>query len=174
MCTCTWLQISMSNGFEVKGTSGRIRPKCGVRCSGYKVVLSLYFESESANEALNQADQDSQFNIEGFPQPRKCFAVRLWNHKPSCLNQVAKVSPWCKVEKTTSPTEFYMEIDLKSLQKSEKGRLKLARHCKRSRDQVVSDLVLWQPTHGQRSRGRPNKMYINQLYVKTPTWPVRT
>ena len=42
-------------------------------------------------------------------------------------------------------------------------RLRFAGHCWRSKDEVASDLVLWQPQHGNRSRGRPAKTYIYQL-----------
>ena len=42
-------------------------------------------------------------------------------------------------------------------------RLRFAGHSWRSKDEVASDLVLWQPQHGIRSRGRPAKTYIDQL-----------
>ena len=42
-------------------------------------------------------------------------------------------------------------------------RLRFAGHCWRSKDEVASDLILWQPQHGNRSRGRPAKTYIDQL-----------
>ena len=42
-------------------------------------------------------------------------------------------------------------------------RLRFAGHCWRSKDEVASDLVLWQPQHGNLSRGRPAKTYIDQL-----------
>ena len=42
-------------------------------------------------------------------------------------------------------------------------RLRFAGHCWRSKDEVASDRILWQPQHGNRSRGRPAKTYIDQL-----------
>ena len=42
-------------------------------------------------------------------------------------------------------------------------RLKFAGHCLRREDEVVSDLVMWQPTHGTRRRGRPPDSYIKTL-----------
>ena len=42
-------------------------------------------------------------------------------------------------------------------------RLRFAGHCWRSKDEVASDLILWQPQHGNRSRLRPSKTYIDQL-----------
>ena len=42
-------------------------------------------------------------------------------------------------------------------------RLRFAGHNWRSKDEVARDLILWQPQHGNRSRGRPAKTYIDQL-----------
>ena len=42
-------------------------------------------------------------------------------------------------------------------------RLRFAGHCWRSKDEVASDLILWQPQHGKRSSGRPAKTYTDQL-----------
>ena len=42
-------------------------------------------------------------------------------------------------------------------------RLRFAGHCWRSKDEVASDLILWQPQHGNRSRGHSSNTYIYQL-----------
>ena len=42
-------------------------------------------------------------------------------------------------------------------------RLMFVAHCWRSKYEVASDPILWQPQHGNRSRGRPEKTYIDQL-----------
>ena len=47
--------------------------------------------------------------------------------------------------------------------KIRRRRLKFAGHCLRREDDVVSDLVLWQPTHGTRMRGRPRNSNIKTL-----------
>ena len=48
-----------------------------------------------------------------------------------------------------------------------KQRLRFAGHCWRSKDELASDLLLWNPTHGKRSRGRPRNSYIDQLKEDT-------
>ena len=48
-----------------------------------------------------------------------------------------------------------------------KQRLSFAGHCWRSKDELASDLLLWIPKHGKRSRGRPRKSYIDQLKEDT-------
>ena len=45
-------------------------------------------------------------------------------------------------------------------------RLKFSGHCVRSQD-PVSELVLWEPKHGKRRSGRPEKTYINILKEDT-------
>ena len=42
-------------------------------------------------------------------------------------------------------------------------RLRHAGNCWRSKDKLVSDLIIWQPHRGKRKRGRPANTYIVQL-----------
>ena len=42
-------------------------------------------------------------------------------------------------------------------------RLRFAGHCYRAKEELASDVILWQPNHGERSRGRPAKTYVDQL-----------
>ena len=39
-----------------------------------------------------------------------------------------------------------------------------AGHCWRSRDKLISDVLLWTPTYGQAKAGRPARTCIQQLY----------
>ena len=38
-----------------------------------------------------------------------------------------------------------------------------AGHCWRSKDEIVSDVLLWTPAYGQSKAGRPARTYIQQL-----------
>ena len=38
-----------------------------------------------------------------------------------------------------------------------------AGHCWRSRDELISDALLWPPTHGRAKAGRPAQTYLQQL-----------
>ena len=38
-----------------------------------------------------------------------------------------------------------------------------AGHCWRSKDELISDVLLWAPTYGQAKAGRPARTYIQQL-----------
>ena len=40
-------------------------------------------------------------------------------------------------------------------------------HCWRNKCELASDIILWQPTHGERKRGRPRRTYVDQLMDDT-------
>ena len=40
-------------------------------------------------------------------------------------------------------------------------------HCWRSRDELISDVLLWTPTYGRTNTGRPGRTYIQQLCEDT-------
>ena len=42
-------------------------------------------------------------------------------------------------------------------------RLRFAGHCVRNKDELASDLILWQPSHSNRTAGRPRKTYVDML-----------
>ena len=42
-------------------------------------------------------------------------------------------------------------------------RTRHARHCWRSKDEIVSDVLLWTPAYGQSKAGRPARTFIQQL-----------
>ena len=46
-------------------------------------------------------------------------------------------------------------------------RTRHAGHCWRSKDELVSDVLLWTPTYGQAKAGRPARTYIQQLCEET-------
>ena len=50
-------------------------------------------------------------------------------------------------------------------------RTRHAGHCWRSRDDLLSDVLLWTPTYGWAKAGRPARTYIQQLYEDTGCSP---
>ena len=46
-------------------------------------------------------------------------------------------------------------------------RTKHVRHCWRSKDELISDTLLWTPSHGQAKAGQPARTYIQQLCADT-------
>ena len=53
----------------------------------------------------------------------------------------------------------------------QRRRLQFAGHCKRSSNQPVADLILWQPTQGKRKAGRPSTTYVDVLCSDTQLRP---
>ena len=50
-------------------------------------------------------------------------------------------------------------------------RTRHAGHCWRSRDELISDVLLWAPTYGRAKAGRPARTYIQQLCEDTRCSP---
>ena len=50
-------------------------------------------------------------------------------------------------------------------------RTRHAGHCWRSRDELISDVLLWTPAYGQAKAGRPARTYIQQLCEDTGCCP---
>ena len=50
-------------------------------------------------------------------------------------------------------------------------RIRHAGHCWRSRDELISDVLLWTPSYGQAKAGQPARTYIQQLCEDTGCSP---
>ena len=50
-------------------------------------------------------------------------------------------------------------------------RTRHAGHCPRSRDELISDVLLWTPTYGRAKAGEPVRTYIQQLCEDTGCCP---
>ena len=44
-------------------------------------------------------------------------------------------------------------------------RTRHARHCWRSRDELIRDVLQWTPSHGRAKAGRPARIYVSQFCV---------
>ena len=74
-------------------------------------------------------------------------------------------------ESHTTNAELYGSVPRVS-SKIASRRMQLAGHCYRHPELCASNLVLWQPGHGKRDRGRPKQDYVTTL--KTDTGVVST
>ena len=50
-------------------------------------------------------------------------------------------------------------------------RTRYAGHCRRNKDELISDVLLWTPAYGQAKAGRPARIYIQQLCEDTGCGP---
>ena len=66
------------------------------------------------------------------------------------------------------PTRHQLYGHLPSITKTiQVRRTRHAGHCWRTKDELVSDVLLWTPTYGQAKAGRPARTYIQQLCEDT-------
>ena len=66
------------------------------------------------------------------------------------------------------PTRHQLYGHLPPITKSiQVRRTRHAGHCWRSRDELISDVLLWTPTYGRAKTGRPARTYIQQLCEDT-------
>ena len=70
------------------------------------------------------------------------------------------------------PTRYQLYGHLPPIPKTiQVRRARHAGHCWRSKDELVSDVVLWTPTYGQAKAGRPARTYMQQLCKDTEDLP---
>ena len=70
------------------------------------------------------------------------------------------------------PTRHQLYGHLPPITKTIQVRLtRHAGHCWRSRDELISDVLLWTPKHGRAKAGRPTRTYIQQLCEDTGCCP---
>ena len=66
------------------------------------------------------------------------------------------------------PTKHQLYSHLPPIMKTIQVRqTRHARHCWRSKDELISDVLLWTPTYGRAKARRPARTYIRQLYEDT-------
>ena len=71
-----------------------------------------------------------------------------------------------------NPTRHQLYGHLPPIMKTiQARRTKHAGHCWRSRDELISNVLLWTPTYGRAKEGRPARTYIQQLCEDTGCSP---
>ena len=70
------------------------------------------------------------------------------------------------------PTRHHIYGHLTTITKTiQARRTRHAGHCWRSRDELISDVLLWTPTYGRAKAGRPARTYMQQLCENTGCGP---
>ena len=66
------------------------------------------------------------------------------------------------------PTKQHLYSHLSPIMKTiQARRTRHAGHCWRSRDELISDVLLWTPSHGRAKAGRSARTYMQQLCEDT-------
>ena len=70
------------------------------------------------------------------------------------------------------PTRHQLYGHLPPIRKTiQARRTRHAGHCRKSKDELISDVLLWTPAYGQAKAGRPARTYIQQLCEDTRCSP---
>ena len=78
--------------------------------------------------------------------------------------------PWAVLNKswrqhsTKQQLYVYLPLIVKTIQVR---RTRHAWHCWRSKEELINDVLLWTPSHGQAKAGQPARTYIQQLCANT-------
>ena len=90
------------------------------------------------------------------------LVVKYWELQVSASNIE-------QVQKTSPPTKQHLYSHRPPIRKTIKiRRTRHAAHRWRSRDELISDVFLWTPSHGRAKAGRPTRTYIQLLCVDSP------
>ena len=102
----------------------------------------------------------------------KNFIISAFNYEP--IFTVVSVMLRAILNKSwrQHPTRHQLYGHLPPITKTiQVRRTRHAEHCWRSRDELISDVLLWTPTHGHAKAGRPAQTYIQQLCEDTGCCP---
>ena len=94
-----------------------------------------------------------------FQEPRR----QLHKNFESNIEQVLAAIP--------PQSTNYMSTCLPSRKTIQIRRTRHAGHCWRSKDELISDVLLWTPVYGRAKAGRPARTYIRQLCEDTGCSP---
>ena len=88
----------------------------------------------------------------------KRLEKKLHKNVESSIEQVLATTPH------ETPTIRTLAPTMKAIQVR---RTRHAGHCWRTKDELISDVLLWTPTYGRAKAGRPARTYIQQLCEDT-------
>ena len=95
-----------------------------------------------------------------------CLWMTIYIYYTRMLRAILNKSWW------QHPTRHQLYGHLPPITKTiQVRRARHAGHCWRSRDELISDVLLWTPTHGRAKAGRPARTYIQQLCEDTGCCP---
>ena len=77
----------------------------------------------------------------------------------------------CEEYRTSSGGSSLQSSSCTATYHPSRKRTRHAEHCWGSRDEHISDILLWTPSHGRAKAGRPARTYVQQLYSNTGCRP---
>ena len=111
--------------------------------------------------------------------PSSCWVdSTIWMHYIDA-DEAYKEKAWWQLHKNfTSNTEQILEVTYQKKRQLYDHRPPISKtiqirwtrhagHCWRSKDKLISDILLWTPSHGHASVGQPTRTYPQQLCTDT-------
>ena len=128
---------------------------------------------------LAKTPNQAETRLHSLERAAAVIGLHVNAHKTEymCYNQTGDIStldgtPLKLVDKFTYPTMHQLHGYLPPITKTiQVRRTRHAGHCWRSRDELISDVLLWTPTYGRAKAGRPARTYIQQLCQDTRCSP---
>ena len=111
---------------------------------------------------------DIRYRFVSYPRQRFCREVRPHSWGCSIQNPLLSLSLYIYILNKSlrkHPTRHQLYGLLPPITKTiQVRRTRHVGHCWRSRDELISDVLLWTPTYALEKAGRPARTYIQQLY----------
>ena len=121
-------------------------------------------------ETLATTPNNTSFDCLMFLEKRQIPNIfSLWSYlsnNDDMMNRLSSEWRKTKIQLTSNigPSVLY---SLYFIQVIQVRRTRHAGHCLRSKDELISDVLLWTPAYGQAKAGRPARTYIQQLCEDT-------
>ena len=124
--------------------------------------LSIIWKSDLADKMKRSFFQAAVVSILLYGcttwTPTKRLEKKLDGNYTRMLRAIFNESRW------QQPTRRQLYGNLPPIMKIiQVRRIRHTGHCWRSRDELISDVLLWTPTYGRAKAGRPVRTYIQQL-----------
>ena len=94
------------------------------------------------------------------------LTAKLEKQLDGCYTRMLRAALGIHWTRHMTNEDLYRDLP-KITTKIRERRLKFAGHCYRREEELASKLLLWEPTHGERRRGRPALSYLTTLKKDT-------
>ena len=138
-------------------------------CTEKCAMLGMKSRKQHITDGMEQPDQDKIITL-GKKETYKYFLWTLTKRLEKKLdgNYTRMLRAILNKSWRQHPTRHQLYGHLPPITKTiQVRRTRHAGHCWRSRDELISDVLLWTPTHGRAKAGRPARTYIQQLCEDT-------
>ena len=150
-----------------------VRSREKTQCCIQKIIFFVLFYTDYLliqNFSWKPENKRYRFYFNGAREQIGCTTWTLTKRQEKKLDGNYTRMLWAILNKSwrQHPTRHQLYGHLPPITKTiQVRRTRHAGHCWRSRDELISDVLLWTPTHGCAKAGRPARTYIQQLCEDT-------